>query len=644
MRETGVPAVNVAAAEYFLDATPGAATRGTPLAATDGTFDSANEPVSGTLTAAEFGGLADGLHRVYVRGKDVADNWGGFTFVEFTKDTAPPTVDLLTPADAVRVVGSVAFTAAPLDGADDANIAKVEFLIDGTLAGTDTDPAGGWSATVDTDARTRGDHPWVAKAYDKAGNVGTSASRTFRANTAPVADPQAVSTAEDTAKAITLTGSDADPADTLSFSVVTGPAHGSLSGTAPNLTYTPAANYYGPDSFTYKANDGLSDSPPATVSLTVTAVNDPPVLGTFNAAPRVLKTRAVTVTVPASDIDSTALTFSLAGAPTWAAIDPVSGVLTLSPGLDIVAGAYTFDVVVTDNGSDTDTVVKSDTKSVTATVYAAGVDGNKLYVYGSPGDDVIAVASAPDTAVTVGGAPVGIVLGLQADSGAAASFAVPAGGVIVVVAGNGTNVVTVSGSVPANVQGGTGRDFLRGGAGNDTLTGGDGADVLDGGAGDDTLDGGGDADWLVGGTGANVARGGGGDDHLIQTGDAAFDLVALATASPTATLASLLAQAAGGDRDYALTGDRLTATAGATEVVRVDLPDRDIESADLVAGDGANTFALTGWTGGGSLDGRGGTDLVSVAGTDAADAITLIGQVLTTGSADITLSGVEFRP
>jgi hypothetical protein len=45
---------------------------------------------------------------------------------------------------------------------------------------------------------------------------------------------------------------------------VTSPAHGTLSGTAPNVTYTPAANYNGSDSFTFKVNDGALDSTPAT--------------------------------------------------------------------------------------------------------------------------------------------------------------------------------------------------------------------------------------------------------------------------------------------------------------------------------------------------------------------------------------------
>ena len=54
------------------------------------------------------------------------------------------------------------------------------------------------------------------------------------------------------------------------------PAHGTLSGLAPNLLYTPAAGYSGADSFTFKVNDGQVDSAPATVTLSVGPVLEPP--------------------------------------------------------------------------------------------------------------------------------------------------------------------------------------------------------------------------------------------------------------------------------------------------------------------------------------------------------------------------------
>ncbi len=61
-------------------------------------------------------------------------------------------------------------------------------------------------------------------------------------NQAPIANPQLVTTPEDTAVSILLTGSDPD-SDPLTFAIVSNPTHGSLSGTAPDLTYTPSANY-----------------------------------------------------------------------------------------------------------------------------------------------------------------------------------------------------------------------------------------------------------------------------------------------------------------------------------------------------------------------------------------------------------------
>ena len=100
----------------------------------------------------------------------------------------------------------------------------------------------------------------------------------------PIADPQLVTVAEDsTDNAITLTGSDPED-DPLTFDVATQPAHGTLTGTEPDLTYTPAANFFGTDSFTYTATDGTETSPAATVTITVTSGNNDPVLAKNDAA------------------------------------------------------------------------------------------------------------------------------------------------------------------------------------------------------------------------------------------------------------------------------------------------------------------------------------------------------------------------
>jgi len=103
----------------------------------------------------------------------------------------------------------------------------------------------------------------ILDAYAAVGNAVTAAT--------PTASAQSVTTAQDTPVVLTLTGSDPNNLP-LTYAVVAGPAHGTLSGTAPNLTYTPSAGYVGPDSFTFTVSNGTYTSAPATVSLTVNPI------------------------------------------------------------------------------------------------------------------------------------------------------------------------------------------------------------------------------------------------------------------------------------------------------------------------------------------------------------------------------------
>ena len=100
-------------------------------------------------------------------------------------------------------------------------------------------------------------------------------------NSPPVANSQSVSTVKNTPVGITLIATDPNN-DPLTYSIVTQPAHGTITaGTTASRTYTPATDYTGPDSFTFKANDGTVDSNIATVSI---AVNNPG-SGGYNYAP-----------------------------------------------------------------------------------------------------------------------------------------------------------------------------------------------------------------------------------------------------------------------------------------------------------------------------------------------------------------------
>ncbi len=86
--------------------------------------------------------------------------------------------------------------------------------------------------------------------------------------TLPIADPQIVVTPGNTPMAITLTGSSCR-SNPVACSVVTQPAHGTLTGTPPDLTYTPAMGYQDLDQFTFTVTDSLTQSAPATVDIVV---------------------------------------------------------------------------------------------------------------------------------------------------------------------------------------------------------------------------------------------------------------------------------------------------------------------------------------------------------------------------------------
>jgi len=160
----------------------------------------------------------------------------------------------------------------------------------------------------------------------------------------PTASDQSVATPEDTPIAITLSGSDPD-GDPLTYVIKTPPEHGTLSGTAAQLTYTPAPNYSGPDAFTFAVNDGKVESPPATVAISIAAVNDPPVAESQSV--RTIKETAVAITLSASDVDGDALTYSVVTQPAHATITGIAPNLTCTPEKNFV-GSDSFTFVAND--------------------------------------------------------------------------------------------------------------------------------------------------------------------------------------------------------------------------------------------------------------------------------------------------------
>jgi VCBS repeat-containing protein len=383
--------------------------------------------------------------------------------------------------------------------------------------------------------------PDLTTAHPTTNNVAVLLNTTLT-NRVPAAAADAYGTAEDTPLTVAtpgVLGNDTDPdGDSLSAALVSGPAHGSLDLNANGgFTYTPDADFNGTDTFTYQASDGTAQSNPATVTITVIPVNDPP--AATDDASTTAEDTPLTVAAPGvlandSDPDNNPLSAVLVSGPSH-------GTLTLNPD-----GSFTYTPATNHTGSDSFTYQASDGNlaselatvilTVTAvndpptvTVAAGGTCGRDDHSgtihltvadVESPAAVLILSAASSNPALV----PTGNVV--FAGNGAARTMTVSA-----VDGRSGTASLTVtvsdgqaSGTVQVTVTvGGGGKDTLTGGSGadlllaqsnNDTLTGGDGNDLLCGDSGGDTLSGGPGDDSLGGGSGTDRLTGGSGADRF----------------------------------------------------------------------------------------------------------------------------------
>lgn len=279
-------------------------------------------------------------------------------------------------------------------------------------------------------------------------------------NDAPTAVPDAAMTNYNTAIVINVLANDTDPeGNTLRVSSVTQGANGNVvinsNGT---LTYTPATNYYGTDSFSYTINDGAGGT----------------------------STSSVNITVRSNIITGTTGNDTLSGTTGNDVINGLAGNDTLNgnggndtfnggAGTDTINGGAGNDIYNIAQNSGFDTI--TDTSGTDRIVLGTGIlQANTTYA-----------RSGNDLTISVSGTQIARIVGHYSGTGAVETLQFS----------NGTTVnlrtlnLPINGTAANDVLNGTsGNDVLNGLAGNDTLNGNGGNDIFDGGAGVDAINGG----------------------------------------------------------------------------------------------------------------------------------------------------------
>jgi VCBS repeat-containing protein len=480
---------------------------------------------------------------------------------------APVAADLaITTAEDAAKTGQV--TATDVDG-DALTFSLVSDPAHGTVA---FNPDGTFVYTPDPNYNGPDSFTFNASDGTAASNVATVSITVTAVNDAPVAADLVITTAEDAAKTGQVTATDAD-GDALTFSLVSDPAHGTVEFNADgSFVYTPDANYTGPDSFTFNASDGTAASNVATVSITVTAVNDAPVLSGGAALAPVPEASTdpagetiaslfaglvsdsdagdtlagIAVVGNPQNADQGAWQYSTNGGATWFDIGAVGDVnaLVLSAGTRIrflpalgfsgipdplvvraidtsYAGSFTDGATritadaTTAGGTTPFSAATATIDNLVTDVSGVWLSNGNLFISGTSGDDRIIVRPATGGRVAV--VLNGQVIGTFARADVTGRIRVRG------MAGNDRVRILVPAAIPADLYGGPGDDILWGGktddrlfgeAGNDRLHGGKGNDIAIGDDGDDRIFGGVGNDILLGGAGADRLFGSVGNDVL----------------------------------------------------------------------------------------------------------------------------------
>ena len=335
--------------------------------------DPDNDPL--TPTAVSINGVTNGTATVDAQGRIVftpTPNFNGIALITYSIDDNQGGVSSATVVVTVTAIND-APTAAPLPPLADADGETVDIATAGAFADVDGDAltysAAGLPAGLAIDAATGritgtiagnasqlngGVYSVTVTATDRAGATADSVFTWTIVNPAPVAADDGATTSEDTPVTVAVLANDANPdGDALTITAATaqnGAVRVNVDGT---LTYTPDADFNGTDTITYTVADGQGGTSSATVAVTVTPVNDTPVV--LAALPPRADADGETVNLPlASDFadpDGDVLRFAATGLPTGLSIDPATGIVSgviAGDASQLNGGIYAVTITATD--------------------------------------------------------------------------------------------------------------------------------------------------------------------------------------------------------------------------------------------------------------------------------------------------------
>ncbi|KIN72244.1 cadherin-like domain-containing protein [Sulfitobacter guttiformis] len=392
---------------------------------------------------------------------------------------------------------------------------------------------------------------------------------------APVAADDVAETPEDTPVTIPVLANDTDPqGDPLTVTVATSPDGDVVINDDGTLTFTPNPDFNGPTTITYTVADPAGNTDTATVDVTVTPVNDPPVTVDDAAITNQGAPVIIDVLDNDSDPEGDPLTVIAATSPNGDVVINADGTLTFTPAPDFNGPAEITYTVSDGQGGETPGTVNVTVRDGIVT----GTDGDDLIDTGYTGDpegdlvdsgDAFLPGEGPqDDIINAGGGNDTVIAGEGNDdvSGGAGNDSIDGGagddeldgddgndtliggdGNDTVNGGAGNDVIDTSGGAPLpdigypgvfpadpnpeddrdSVDGGDGNDTIRTGDDRDTINGGRGDDVIDAGIDDDVIDGGQGDDRIVGAEGNDSIRGGNGNDTIYANNDPDLGLDAL---------------------------------------------------------------------------------------------------------------------